>query len=1034
MRFNQHTIRWSCRYEAAAARFIDSSPRCRFFNIRMIHRNKKRTLARPFPCRRRDSNAIATSLFGGANQTLQQGDTPSARYRACHCCMSFRLIWPRPNQFHGRPEAAKRGFEDFEGLGCYFQRDGASTGLRAPARELAWKARLPGNNNDKCSGALRNRHLSSISQSLTDSRSRGPYYKAAASTAVVNQTKQAAALCNPERTSPMSRVLKSSQLFMSIVVLFAAGCDRAIVEPAHTDLAPQQVLLDPASIAQVSVGGIHTCVLRTDGGLTCWGSNYYGQANPPAKRFTQVSVGAMHTCALEADGTIACWGYNAHGQATPPPGRFTQIAAGNYHTCALADDGTLACWGNDSYGKATPPAGVFTQVTASRYNGEFGFSCALDRDGAIACWGYNGAGQASPPAGTFTHVSAGGHFACALRTDGRLACWGDNFNGQATPPPGLFKQVTAGSAHACARRIDDTLACWGYNTYGQATPPAGAFTQLSAGGNTTCGMSTSGSLLCWGNSQSMQADPPTDRFAELSVGGYTTSYSQTCMLRTDGTLLCRGRTWGNAPTGTFTEVSTNGVHVCGVRTGGTLDCWGPGLPSEPAGIFSHVSVGNPSSHACAIRPDGTIACWGYNTYGQATPPAGAFTQLSAGSLFTCALDRDGAIACWGSNDVGQATPPAGTFTQVSASRDFACAVRTDGTLACWGANAYGQSSPPTGSFTQVSAGRFGPYACALRTDGTLACWGDDLRGRATPPAGRFTQVSAGGTHACALDADGGLSCWGHYAVTESFPPNSAPVASAGGPYGGLEAAAIQFDGTASNDPDGDALTYAWDFGDGATGSGPAPTHTYADDGDYTVTLTVSDATHAPVSAHTVAHVANVAPLVSTLPAAEILVGETYSSSGSFMDPGADSWSAMVDYGAGSTPVPLTGKTFSLQHTYASAGTFTVVVRITDDDGSVGETSATVRVLSPAQGTAQLNQQIESLISSGGITSQDAKPLTELLSGAIDALNRGNPQAALGKLTAFDNRVNALLQSRRISAADATKLHDYSRRLQRSIRG
>lgn len=51
-----------------------------------------------------------------------------------------------------------------------------------------------------------------------------------------------------------------------------------------------------------------------------------------------------------------------------------------------------------------------------------------------------------------------------------------------------------------------------------------------------------------------------------------------------------------------------------------------------------------------------------------------------------------------------------------------------------------------------------------------------------------------------------------------------------------------FDGTGSSDPDGDTLSYAWDFGDGSTGSGDIVTHTYdvCPGGTFTVTLTVSD--------------------------------------------------------------------------------------------------------------------------------------------------------------------------------------------------
>jgi PKD repeat protein len=68
-------------------------------------------------------------------------------------------------------------------------------------------------------------------------------------------------------------------------------------------------------------------------------------------------------------------------------------------------------------------------------------------------------------------------------------------------------------------------------------------------------------------------------------------------------------------------------------------------------------------------------------------------------------------------------------------------------------------------------------------------------------------------------------------ATAAFSISPNPT-SAGIPVG--------FNGSASNDPDGSILSYAWSFGDGAAGSGVAPSHTYAAPGAYTVTLTVPD--------------------------------------------------------------------------------------------------------------------------------------------------------------------------------------------------
>jgi hypothetical protein len=45
--------------------------------------------------------------------------------------------------------------------------------------------------------------------------------------------------------------------------------------------------------------------------------------------------------------------------------------------------------------------------------------------------------------------------------------------------------------------------------------------------------------------------------------------------------------------------------------------------------------------------DATVSCWGYTSDGESTPPAGAFTQISAGNYHTCGLRADGFAVCWG---------------------------------------------------------------------------------------------------------------------------------------------------------------------------------------------------------------------------------------------------------------------------------------------------------------------------------------------------------------------------------------------------
>lgn len=82
-----------------------------------------------------------------------------------------------------------------------------------------------------------------------------------------------------------------------------------------------------------------------------------------------------------------------------------------------------------------------------------------------------------------------------------------------------------------------------------------------------------------------------------------------------------------------------------------------------------------------------------------------------------------------------------------------------------------------------------------------------------------------------------ISCvlWARVAAAQN------PVCDAGGPYSDYVGVAIQFDGTRSSAvPPHVIVRYEWQFGDGATGTGPTPTHVYAAAGNYLVTLDVTD--------------------------------------------------------------------------------------------------------------------------------------------------------------------------------------------------
>jgi|SRR5882672_414300 len=94
-------------------------------------------------------------------------------------------------------------------------------------------------------------------------------------------------------------------------------------------------------------------------------------------------------------------------------------------------------------------------------------------------------------------------------------------------------------------------------------------------------------------------------------------------------------------------------------------------------------------------------------------------------------------------------------------------------------------------------------------------------------------------------SDGSLSDSKSFTITINNA-NRAPVANAGGPYTTCVGKPVSFNGSAT-DPDGDPVTFSWDFGDGNTGSGATPSHTYSNPGAYNVTLTVTDNCTPPLS-------------------------------------------------------------------------------------------------------------------------------------------------------------------------------------------
>ena len=195
--------------------------------------------------------------------------------------------------------------------------------------------------------------------------------------------------------------------------------------------------------------------------------------------------------------------------------------------------------------------------------------------------------------------------------------------------------------------------------------------------------------------------------------------------------------------------------------------------------------------------------------------------------------------------------------------------------------------------------------------------------------------------------------------------NVAPTAEAGPSQTVDEGDTVSFSGSYTDPGSADTHTVEWSFGDGSPAQTGTlnPTHVYADNGVYTVTLTVTDDDGEAGSDSLTVTVSNVAPVVEAGPTRTAAEGETLTiQTITFNDKGTlDTHTATISWGDGTiesgevseTPYGPPGSTagadgtVSGSHAYGDDGTYTVTVTVTDDDGGSSQDTLIVTVTNVA---------------------------------------------------------------------------------------
>ncbi len=274
------------------------------------------------------------------------------------------------------------------------------------------------------------------------------------------------------------------------------------------------------------------------------------EATAPLDNVRQIGAGAFHTCAVKFDGTVWCWGRGNRGQIGDGVLRDAYLPAfwavavsgltsavyvdgGEQSSCAIDTSADVWCWGR---GTNVPvrQSGVSNALSLSMGND---WVCALLADHRVQCWQVGGSPGAPIPGLTdVVQVSRGHVHTCALKSDGTVWCWGHTGHGQVGNGADIHSQavwfiqspvqvvalsdvVSLSSSiwHTCAVLSDATVKCWGYNeagglgdrtTVSRSTPVSVAglsnVVTVHNGRVYSCAITSEGKIMCWGRNEHAQ--------------------------------------------------------------------------------------------------------------------------------------------------------------------------------------------------------------------------------------------------------------------------------------------------------------------------------------------------------------------------------------------------------------------------------------------------------------------------------------------------------------------------------------------------